>query len=330
MTQIQKSKTELMQDFYALLEEYKTLQKQIITQEEKARKESHKEMVTTTSTYTADSIVKGLAGLQLGFSDSLENLSLQLQNELNKMEEMTASIQYQAAQLNSVNNAKIAADALFILKQEQEHQRKNFEEMKNLKNKELEETQIQKRKNWEKEHKNLDQSIAEYTTNLAREREKELTDFRYELERMYKIETDQFEENKKLLERELADTEQKKQKDWNLREKILKAHEDKFNEYKSKVDGFEEELKEAAKKAREEAIRNATREAKVKADLLEKEMEGDKQVFELKIQTLENTISQQTTQIEKLQIELKEAMTQVQSLSLKAIENGMFSKISNN
>jgi flagellar biosynthesis chaperone FliJ len=59
----------------------------------------------------------------------------------------------------------------------------------------------------------------------------------------------------------------------------------------------------------------------VAAALKAKEAEGSKKVYEMQVQSLENTIEKNKEQIDKLSAELKEALTQVQSLSLTALEN---------
>ena len=87
---------------------------------------------------------------------------------------------------------------------------------------------------------------------------------------------------------------------------------------KSRADN---ELKEASNKARENAIKDVSRKSKVAAELKAKEVEGSKKVHEMQVKALEETIVKNNEQIEKLSAELKDALSQVQSLSLTALEN---------
>lgn len=320
MLETLKSKDELMRSFKNLKLIYKAKQAEIKTKEENAQYEKNKKLVETTATYTAEDIVKGLANLHIDLNKSIEQLAVQLENEVNKLNDLKSSIAVADLQLLEVSHAKIAADALHILKLEQEAQNKAFAENSEKLIKNLQTEELNTKENWEKEQKEFDLMILERTENLKNQREKEVADYKYELDTTYKIEADQFTEKRKNLERELKDIDFKKNKDWNNRENFLTQNNAKLNEYKTKIDNADNEIQEATKKAREEAIKNASREAKIRSELWEKEMDGTKQVYELQIQTLENSIEKHTTQIEKLQIELKEALTQVQSLSVKAMK----------
>lgn len=316
-----QSKEEVMRSFESLLAERKALMAKIVTKEEAAKKEENKELVAVASKYTPNAIVTGLAELQLSLGTSVENLALQLQSELTKLEELKAAIKVEKETLKNVKDTKVAADALHILKQEQEVQSKDFEENSTLQYKKLEEEITEQNYLWEKEQREFDLSVKEYAESLEKARQKELADYEYELERTYKIEADEFADTKKYLERDLEARQKEKDKDWASRRKVLKENDGKLQEYKQRVDGFEAEMKEKVEKARESAIKEASRKVKVAAALKAKEAEGSKKVYEMQVQSLENTIEKNKEQIDKLSAELKEALTQVQSLSLTALEN---------
>lgn len=316
-----QSKEEVMRSFENLLTERKALMAKITTKEETAKKEENKELVAIASNYTSNSIVTGLAELQLSFGNSVESLAMQLQSELTKFEELKAAIKVEKETLKNVKDTKIAADALHILTQEQTVQDKTFEENSALQYKRLEEEISEQNYAWEKEQREFDLSVKEYGEGLTKEREKELADYEYELERTYKIEADEFADTKKYLERDLNAKDKEKNKDWSNRQKVLDENQKKLQEFKQRVDNFDEELKTASNKARENSIKEASRKAKVVAELRAKEVEGSKKVYEMQVQSLEATIEKNKEQIEKLSIELKEALTQVQGLSLTALEN---------
>lgn len=316
-----QSKEEVMRSFESLLAERKALMAKILTKEEAAKKEENKELVAVASKYTPNAIVTGLAELQLSLGTSVENLALQLQSELTKLEELKAAIKVEKETLKNVKDTKVAADALHILKQEQEVQGKDFEENSTLQYKKLEEGITEQNYLWEKEQREFDLSVKEYAEGLEKARQKELADYEYELERTYKIEADEFADTKKYLERDLETRQKEKDKDWASRRKVLKENDGKLQEYKQRVDGFEVEMKEKVEKARESAIKEASRKVKVAAALKAKEAEGSKKVYEMQVQSLENTIEKNKEQIDKLSAELKEALTQVQNLSLTALEN---------
>ncbi len=310
-----------MRSFESLLAERKALMAKITTKEEAAKKEENKELVSVASNYTSNSIVTGLAELQLSLGNSVEELALQLQGELSKLEELKAAIKVEKETLKYVQDSKVAADALHILTQEQDAQKKSFEEDTALQYKRLEEEISEQSYNWEKEQGEFDFSVKEYTDNLKKERDKELADYEYELERTYKIEADEYADTKKYLERDLNSKAKEKNRDWTQRRKVLEENQEQLQKFKQRVDNFDNELKEASNKARENAIKDVSRKSKVAAELKAKEVEGSKKVHEMQVKALEETIVKNNEQIEKLSAELKDALSQVQSLSLTALEN---------
>lgn len=319
-TPILHSKEQVVKAFLALLAERKQAKARIATKEELALSAQEKELVAKATGYTSHGIVKELANLQIEVGTSLESLASRLDSETERLDDLRQSIEIQQAYYKQVLDTQIAADALYILNQEHITWLQALEEEKKRTLTDLDTQITQKRADWEKEQKEYDLLQAEMLEALKAEREKELASYKYELERLYKIEADQYEDKKKLAEREIAQSTLQKTKDWQKREKWLEAQQEKQAEYKKRADGYEDELKQATQKAREEAIKEASKDARVKAELLEKEVEGKKQTFELQIQSLENVINKNNDQLEKLTTELKEALAQVQSLSLKVVE----------
>ncbi|MDZ4874253.1 MAG: hypothetical protein CLLPBCKN_003649 [Chroococcidiopsis cubana SAG 39.79] len=95
-----------------------------------------------------------------------------------------------------------------------------------------------------------------------------------------------------------------------------------LGEYTKQIAAFPTELEEAVKKAREEAIKDVNQDAKVKADLFEKEWQAAKQSYELQVQSLEQVITRQIEQIENLTAQMQAAQQQAQELALRAFQNG--------
>ncbi|MEP0816443.1 hypothetical protein [Trichocoleus sp. FACHB-46] len=66
------------------------------------------------------------------------------------------------------------------------------------------------------------------------------------------------------------------------------------------MEGFPKELEAAIKRVKEEGRGIAHHQAKVKADLYAKDMEGNKRNYELRIQSLQETLQNQETRIHAL------------------------------
>jgi hypothetical protein len=321
MVATRDSKDQISKAFQQILTDRKKSDSKIATKEEEAEKEKNKQVLEVASTYTIDSIVKGLADLQLEFGSIVNGLSEKLSTEASKLDELKRAINIETQHLQELQQIRVVADALHILTQEHQENLKALEQNSAIEREVLEKDIAGKHKTWEKEQEEFESAIQEQNELLTKERQRQESDYQYELERQRKIETDEYEELKRSQERELQEANQEKGKLWSEREKILTERQPLFEEYQQKVEAFPAELDEVVKKAREEAIKEVHQDAKVKADLFEKEWESTKQGYEFKIQSLEQNIQKQIEQIQSLSTQLQEAMKQSQSLAMKAFDS---------
>jgi hypothetical protein len=312
------SKAKILQNFQQILAENKKIESKVETKEQEAEKAKNKQLLEVASSYTIDSIVKGLADLQLDFGSVINGLSEKLSAESSKLDELKRGIEIETAQLQQLQQIRVVADALYILTQEHQEKIAALEQSATSQREVIEKDTIQKRKIWEKEQQEFEIQVQETTALTIKERQQEIADYRYELERSRKVETDEYEETQRKSERELQQSTREKEKNWIEREKVLSDNQAEFVKNQTKAAGFEEELKQAHVKAKEEAIQEVSREAKVKADLVDKEWEGTKQGYELKVQSLQQTIGRQTEQITEISAQLQATIKQAQDLAMKA------------
>ncbi len=314
-------KQQLMQVFQQILADRKKLESKIATKQEEAEKEKNKQILEVASTYTVDSIVKGIADLQLEFGSIVNELSEKLAKQNSKLDELNRAIEVETQNLKELQQIRVVADTLDILTQEHQEKLKNLEQDIATKREVLEKEITQTRKEWQKEQEAYEEAVQAYNDLLTKERQKETEEYQYKLENTQKINTDAYEGRKRQLERQLQEATEAKEKDWAAREKIITEHQPLFAEYQQKIAASPVELEEAVKKAREEAIRDTSQKAKIEADLFEKEWEATKQSYELKIKSLEETIQKQAEQIEGISAQLQAALKQAQDLAMRAFEN---------
>ncbi len=318
---VKDSKQQLMQAFEQILAEQQKLNSKIATKQEEAEKEKDKEVLATASAYTVDGIVKGLADLQLEFGTIVNELAEKLAAENSKLDELNRAIEVETQYLQELQKVRIVADTLDVLTQEHQENLRKIEENINQKKEALEKEKQQVLKEWEKEQVKFTEAEEDYNELLAKSREKETEEYQYKLEDSRKINEDSYEETKRQLERELQQATREKEKDWLERETINQQRQSLLEEYQQKVVSFPTELDAAVKKSREDAIKEASQKAKVEADLFEKEWEGSKQNYDLKIQSLEQTIERQKEQIDSIAKQLQETLKQAQDLAMKAFES---------
>ncbi|BAY15408.1 hypothetical protein NIES21_12250 [Anabaenopsis circularis NIES-21] len=318
---VKDSKQQLIQAFQQILTERKKLESKIATKQEEAEKVKNQEILTAASTYTVDSIVKGLADLQLEFGSIVNSLSEKLAKENSKLDELNRGIEIATQHLQELQKIRIVADTLDILTQEHQEKLKTLEQDTTSKQEAIEKEIALKRKEWQKEQSEYEEAVTAYNDVTNKERQQEQEEYQYKLETTRKLNTDAYEAKKRNLERDIQEKTQEKEKDWAEREKILSSNQSLFKEYQQKVTAFPGELEEAVKKAREEAIKETSQKAKIEADLFEKEWESSKQSYEQKIQSLEETIIKQVEQIESISTQLQATLKQAQDLAMRAFGN---------
>lgn len=315
------SKEEVQKLFQQLVNARQRSKDYIVTKEEKARKEQERQLVESSAKQTPKAIIKGLADLQLDFSSTLEKLAQQASDELKRLSDLQTAIQVQQSNLKKTEDIKVAANALYILQQEQAQKDQKTDEEHNNVLEELSKEQTTSREQWSKEQSEFETREAEYKANLDKERQRELEEYRYQLERKYKLEQDDYEQRKTLLQRELTEKQRERDKNWTLREKTLAENKAEFEKHKQKVDNFEADSTAAANTAREKMMQQTSRDCKEEMEFYQKEVEGKKKMAQLQMENLQRLIENQKAELERLSKELAQAQTEVRTVSLSALNN---------
>ena len=318
---VKDSKQQLVQSFQEIRAERKKLDVKIATKQEEAEKLKNQEILTAASTYTVDSIVKGLADLQLEFGSIVNTLAEKLAQENTKLDELNRAIEIETQRLQELRQIRVVADNLDIFTQEHQEKLKVLEQDTANRKEALEKEAAARRKEWQKEQIEFTDKLQAYNDLLEKERQQEQEEYQYKLATTRKLTTDAYEDKKRNLERELTEITQQEEKDWTEREKILTNSQKLLAEYQQQAAKFPTELEEAVKKAREEAIKETSQKAKVESDLFEKEWESTKQSYEFKAKSLEETISKQTEQIADIAFQLQIVLKQAQDLAMRAFDS---------
>ncbi len=315
------SREQIQRAFASLLKTHESAASRLATKAEEAERKQDQEVVGRASSYTVKAIVEGLAGLQLEVGDALSKLEERMSAESEKLVELRRAIVVETRRNATIRNTLVAAEALALLKANNQRKLEEFEESSKSSLSSLEEEIQNQREEWKREQEEHEASVKEFETNLKREREQAAADRKYELERKAKVQGDENAANKLQLERQLADEGAAKDKDWAAREKHLAEHADEIAELRKKAEEAKAKIDEAAERARTRAVNAVKRDAKVEAELREKESKANVEVFELQIKTLEERIVGQSTELADLKTRLAEARERVQQLAVDALKS---------
>ncbi len=322
------TKAEIMTAFDELLKEKKALEAQLVAGKQPEPPSNGKSAPppeitvnpTPPSKQKMESIIEGLTGLQLNFGGAVSNLSEKLTTEAFKLQEVRQSVAEEVQQLEALYALQVTEVSLDTLIQQYSDSSKTFNEEFSQRRETVDREIILARKTWAKEQEEHRRLIKEGNDTLSKTRQRDVKEYTYDLTLQRQLNNNEYQQEKKQLYQELEEFEQAQEKQRAEREKAIAQREKQFEDLKAKVEAIPKELESAIKRAKEEGKGIAYHQAKVKADLYAKEVEGSKRTYELRLQSLQETIQNQESRIQNLSKQLDAALKQVQDLAVKAIE----------
>ena len=265
--------------------------------------------------------IEALAQIQSGFGGAVSNLSEQLIAEATKLESVRNNINREKAELKELHNLeKIQESTIDELIEKYQVNAKKFAEQLSQQQESNRQEIETLRQTWAKEKENHNRFIKARDEDYRKTQQREKEEYEYKLDLARDLDEEEYEQVKKQQQQELESNRQVLEKQWAEKEAEIVKQEAEYAEAKEKVSAFEEELKSKIKRATEEGKGIGTYQAKVKADLRAREIEGEAKNYDLRIESLENTIRHQNSRISKLSEQLDASLQQVQDLAVKAIE----------
>ncbi len=325
------TKAEILTAFDELLKEKKTLEAQLVAgvSEKQPEPKPNGKQSSTPEVMTKpaqlepqkiDNILEGLTKLQLNFGGAVSDLSEKLTLEALNLQEVRQTVASEVEQLESLHSLQVTEGSLDTLIEQYGESQKAFNTELSQRREIVEQESSLAKKTWMKEQEEYKRLLKERNETQSKTRQRDLKEYTYNLHLQRKLEGDEFEQERKRLNQELEEYQQTQEKQWAEREKGIAEREKEFEDLKVKVEAFPKDLEAAIKRAKEEGKGIAHYQAKIKADLAAKDVEGGKRFYELRVQSLQETIQNQEARIGNLSKQLESALKQVQDLAVKAIE----------
>ena len=267
-----------------------------------------------------EQIITSLENLQVSFGSAVSQLSEQLITEATSLHKLQTNIDEEVTDLEQLHGiATIEDNTLSELLTDYQESEKNFSGEYTQREETLEQELEDLTKQWQKEQQNHQREVKLRNDSHQKTKQREEEEYQYDLKLKREIELDEYEQRINELYQELKETRETEEKGWADKEKEISEKEKEYAEAKEKVAEFDEKLKSEVKKAKDAGKGIGTYQAKVKADLRNKVIEGETQNYQLRIQALEATINNNQTRINSLSQQLDSALKQVQDLAVKAI-----------
>lgn len=314
------TKSEIMKAYNELLKAYKALEKEANSGAAAAVSDDSGPGETSSGDISIADVIEALGGLRGNFGDATRTLQQKLTAEATTLGELRAAIAGHIAHLKDLHGIEADEGTLDeLLKGYSETSKAGEEELKTKKT-ELRAELDEKRAAWKKEQDEHARQVKEARDLLKKARQREVAEYEYELAQQLAAQEDARAQAEKAFEAELVALREAKEAAWAERETAVAERETEYADLQAKKAAHEVALAAAVKKAEDEGTGLARRQAKSAYDLLAKENDGKRRVYELRIGSLEETIQKQAAQIDALSKQLATALRQAQDLAVKAIE----------
>jgi chromosome segregation ATPase len=269
---------------------------------------------------TFESITAELAALRQGFGAAASELSTKMVTEASKLEALRGGVAATVGQIRELYGIEAGEQTLDGLIAEYDQSAELFRLELTALREGRERELAEARRAFELERDEAERAARDEAEHYQKAREREAAEYDYHWQRRRELDRDAGEQRELARQAELAERAAEHERARAERDKSLDEQERQHAQAKAKVDEFAQRLEAAAKRAREEGAAIGRAQAKVKADLLAKEFEGEKRVYELRIKSLEEAISEQGGRLERLSTQLAQALSQAQHLAVKSIE----------
>ncbi|MEM8829053.1 MAG: hypothetical protein AAGE96_06820 [Cyanobacteria bacterium P01_G01_bin.19] len=265
--------------------------------------------------------ILSLAQIRNGFGGAVSNLSEQLIKEATELETVREAIALEKSELKELHQLEKIEDSTVdnLIEQYQVNAKKFAVELAQQQESnclELEALELA----WSKEKETQNRLIKSRDEEYRKIQQREKEEYEYNLDLARDLDEEEYHQQQKLQQEELEFERQTLEKQWSEKEAEITKLEKEYAAAKEKVAAFEEQLKTKIEQSQEEGKGIGAYQAKVKANLRDKEIAGETKNYELRIESLEHTIRHQNSRIAKLSEQLDASLQQVQDLAVKAIE----------
>jgi hypothetical protein len=314
------TKKQMIEAYNALLKQLEEKRASELKPEKKLEEKKTREVVETAKALSTEGVVKGINNLKIEINTALAQISDKLEAEVNKFQSIQKAIKSKEQEFQEVYEIERRAATLAALIETQNQKQTEFESEMASRKEELDIEIKGIRIAWEKEKKDHEAQIIDRDSEEKKRRGREKEEFSYGFRREQQLAKDKFEDEKAKLEKELQLKKEQMEKELTEREKAISQRENELQELQKKVGEFPGEMKAAVNAAAKEATEKTKAEAGNRLELLKKEFDGERNVLNTRIASLEKTLEQQNAQLIKLSQQLEMAYQKVQDIALKAVE----------
>jgi hypothetical protein len=327
---LKNTKSEILTAYDELLKRFQDKK----TEEPKKVQEQQKQenLVKKAATLNNESIVKGIAGLKVDLSSTLDKLGESLVSEIRKFEELQLAVQLEQKNLENLYQLSVVSDSLSVMLMAQKEKKEQFEQDMVIRKTESEEKMkserdrfetemAEKKALWKKEQETWQQKIRDETEETKKGRVRAEEEYQYSIKITRKKEVDLYEEKKQKLEKDLADQRIAFEKEFAEREVKIKEAEAELKELRTRNAAFPADLEKAVNASVLAVTEKLETTFRFEKELREKEAQGELKLKEQIIETLKSKIKDMEITMKELSQKANNSEVSVKDIAIKAIES---------
>lgn len=264
-----------------------------------------KTVLNTVKDFDPAKVVTEVGNLQVSLQSTLANLSAQITDKIQKMQMIDTAINLKEERLQELYNIEKEAISL--------------DDIKAQKDAEI--------ADWNKQKIERDAEWLEEENDHSKLRDRQHDDWHYQFEhkkmRMEEENTAVVDRNKRA---ELV-RQETLVKSWTDREAVLKAREVEFANMQKQVEEFDTRLKSEVAKAEAIATASVKRQYEHEKQLLAKDAEATKNMYEMRVASMGSTIDGLQNQIKEVQVQLVAARSDAKEIASSALASAADKKV---
>jgi len=318
VARLRKTKVEVENEFATLVESVDRSQATNSPKSDLIAQIQEAEIRTAVSEITVEVISKKLSDLNVEISKALSGLSEKMTKEVQLLASLKEAVALESKELQRLHNVDVAAIALDQLVADYRQKKCEYD---------AEAAAMEQALSRQKDERQ--QEEADYAEALRKARARETEDYEYTKNLERKKIQDSYEEERRIREKKNRESQELLEKGWKEREASLKLREEEFLALKKETEQFPSRIAAECAKSSKDAAKETEAKFSQEMERLKRDLTVEKQLSELKIKQLHESLAASQAQIHSLQTQLEDAKRQVQDIAVKAIEGASGAKALN-
>lgn len=326
---LKSTKQELLDAYHDLtvkIEEQHTAE---LKPERKLQEKKAEETMSAVKDVTREKVLKDIDSLKTETGRLLGQLADKIETEVKRLADIQAAIALKDQEIKEIYEIERSAATLAALIEAQNLQKQRFGDDMAQERSRLDQEIEEARARWKQEKEQYQAEQKEKAAVEAKRREREKEEYNYVFQREQQLSRDKFADEKARLQAEQAALEgeikamrERAEAELAEREKLITEREREYAQLKARAETYPKELDDAVSAAVKNTEQHLKRETEYGINLMQKQFDGEKNVLNARIESLERTVKDQSDQIVKLSRQLEAAYQKIQDVAVKALEGG--------